>query len=109
MPSSTLFVYGTLRRRSKIQIARFFHANSVFLGAARMQGRLARSHPHRGVIPSKNPSHWIAGELFRLNEPAKLWPILDDYEGPQYKRALVAVQLDSGKKLRAWMYLLKIA
>jgi gamma-glutamylcyclotransferase (GGCT)/AIG2-like uncharacterized protein YtfP len=104
---AALFVYGTLRRGSKIKIARLFHANSEFLGTGRMQGRLTRSRPHRGVVQSKNPGEWILGEVFQLNDPAKLLPILDEYEGPEYKRTSVPIQLDSGKRLRAWMYLLK--
>ena len=104
---AALFVYGTLRRGSKIKIARLFHANSEFLGTGRMQGRLTRSHPHRGVVQSNQPDDWISGEVFQLHDPVKLLPILDEYEGPQYKRTSVAVQLDSGERLRAWMYLLK--
>jgi len=104
---AALFVYGTLRRGSKIKIARLFHANSKFLGTGRMQGRLARSHPHRGVVQSNKPDDWISGEVFQLNDPAKFLPILDEYEGPQYERTSVPVQLESGKRLRAWMYLLK--
>jgi gamma-glutamylcyclotransferase (GGCT)/AIG2-like uncharacterized protein YtfP len=102
-----LFVYGTLRRGSKIKIARLFHANSEFLGTGRMRGRLTRSHPHRGVVQSKNSGEWILGEVFQLDDPARLLPILDEYEGQEYKRTSVPVQLDSGKRLRAWMYLLK--
>ena len=107
MRPANLFVYGTLRRGSKIKIARLFHANSEFLGTGRMQGRLTRSHPHRGVVQSYKPGEWIQGEVFRVNDPSKLWPILDEYEGPEYKRTSVPIQLDSGKRLRAWMYLLK--
>ena len=104
---AALFVYGTLRRGSKIKIARLFHANSKFLGTGRMQGRLTRSHPHRGVVRSKKPDEWIVGEIFQLKDPAELLPILDEYEGPEYKRTRVPVQLDSGNRIRAWMYLLK--
>jgi gamma-glutamylcyclotransferase (GGCT)/AIG2-like uncharacterized protein YtfP len=107
MRPANLFVYGTLRRGSKIKIARLFHANSEFLGTGRVQGRLTRSLPHRGVVQSKNPGEWISGEVFQLDDPARLLPILDEYEGQEYKRASVAAQLDSGKRLRAWMYLLK--
>lgn len=102
-----LFVYGTLRRASRIKIARLFHANSEFLGTARMQGRLVRSHPHRGIVRSSRPGEWICGEVFRMKDPAKLLPTLDEYEGPDYKRTAVPVELDSGQRLRAWMYLLK--
>ena len=42
-----------------------------------------------------------------MNDPSKLLPILDEYEGSSYKRTSVPVLLDSGKRLRAWMYLLK--
>jgi len=102
-----LFVYGTLRRGSKIKIARLLHANSDFLGQARMNGRLTRSQPHRGAVRSDHPGEWIAGEVFQLNDPSKLLPILDEYEGPEYKRTSVPVELDSGKRLQAWIYLLK--
>jgi hypothetical protein len=71
-----------------------------------MKGRLERSHPHRGVVPSVKPGEWISGEVFQLNDPGKLLPILDEYEGSEYKRTSVPVQLESGKRLRAWMYLL---
>jgi gamma-glutamylcyclotransferase (GGCT)/AIG2-like uncharacterized protein YtfP len=107
MRPSALFVYGTLRRGSKIKIARLLHANSEFLGPGRMQGRLARSQPHRGVVRSDKPDDWISGEVFQLDDPSKLLPILDEYEGLEYKRTSVPVELDSGKRLRAWMYLLK--
>ncbi|HXA68381.1 MAG TPA: gamma-glutamylcyclotransferase family protein [Bryobacteraceae bacterium] len=107
MRPAALFVYGTLRRGSKIKIARLFHANAEFLGTGRMQGRLERSYPHRGVVRSGKPGEWISGEVFQLNDASKLLPILDEYEGPEYKRTSVPVQLDSGRRLRAWMYLLK--
>jgi gamma-glutamylcyclotransferase (GGCT)/AIG2-like uncharacterized protein YtfP len=107
MRPGTLFVYGTLRRGSRIKIARLFHANSEFLGTGRIQGRLARSHPHRGVVQSDKPDEWISGEVFQLDDPVKLLPILDEYEGPNYRRTSVPVELDSGKRLRAWMYVLK--
>jgi len=104
---TALFVYGTLRRGSKIKIARLFHANAEFLGPGRMQGRLVRSHPHRGVVRSEKSGEWIVGEIFQLNDPNKLLPILDEYEGSDYRRTSVPVELESGKRLRAWMYLLK--
>jgi gamma-glutamylcyclotransferase (GGCT)/AIG2-like uncharacterized protein YtfP len=107
MAPEALFVYGTLRRGSRIKIARLFHTNSEFLGPARMQGRLERSHPHRGIVRSNKPGEWITGEVFQLNDPSKLLPILDEYEGSDYERTSVPVQLESGRRLRAWMYLLK--
>jgi gamma-glutamylcyclotransferase (GGCT)/AIG2-like uncharacterized protein YtfP len=70
-----------------------------------MQGRLARSHPHRGIAQSKKPGEWICGEVFCLNDPGELLPILDEYEGPEYKRTAVTIQLDSGKRMRSWVYL----
>ena len=73
-----------------------------------MQGRLMRSHPHRGIVPSDRRGDWLPGEVFRLNDPGKLLPMLDEYEGAEYKRTSVRVQLDSGKRMRAWMYLLKV-
>jgi gamma-glutamylcyclotransferase (GGCT)/AIG2-like uncharacterized protein YtfP len=107
MPTAALFVYGTLRRGSKIEMARLLHANSEFLGPARMQGRLARSHPHRGVVRSKKAGEWISGEVFQLQDADKLLPLLDEYEGSEYERILVPLQLDSGRRLKGWIYLLR--
>jgi hypothetical protein len=72
-----------------------------------MQGRLLRSRPHRGVVRSVKQREWIVGEVFQLNDPGKLLPILDEYEGSDYRRTSVPVVLSSGRRLRAWMYLLK--
>lgn len=107
MRPAALFVYGTLRRGSKIKIARLFHPNAKFLGTGGMQGRLPRSHPHRGFVRSDKPDEWVLGEVFELNDTGRLLPILDEYEGSEYKRSTVPVVLDSGKRLRVWMYLLK--
>jgi gamma-glutamylcyclotransferase (GGCT)/AIG2-like uncharacterized protein YtfP len=104
-PPDHLFVYGTLRRRGRNKYARLLHANSEFLGEATLQARLGRTRPHRGAVLSKNANDSLLGEVFRLNDARRLFPILDEYEGPDYKRTLVPVHLEDGKRIRAWIYL----
>ena len=102
---SLLFVYGTLRRGLPNKYSRLLARQSSFLGRACLRGRLHRVGRYTGAIRSSKPNEWIRGEVFRLADPVELLPILDDYEGPDYERTLAPVRLDSGRWLRAWVYL----
>ena len=101
-----LFVYGTLRRGSDIRFARLLHQHARCLGSARMQGRLFNLGRYPGATPSDGPNDWVRGELFRLDQPAKLLAALDAYEGPQFGRAPQRVYCSSGMTL-AWVYLFR--
>ena len=104
-PVHNLFVYGTLRRRGKNEFARLLHANADFLGEATLQARITGTRPHRRAELSRDPAHQLPGEIFRVNHPEKIFPILDQYEGADYQRTLARPRLDSGRSLKAWIYL----
>jgi gamma-glutamylcyclotransferase (GGCT)/AIG2-like uncharacterized protein YtfP len=99
-----LFVYGTLRQGSVNRFARLLHDRARFLGVSRMQGRLYNLGRYPGAVPSNVPTDWVRGELFRLDQPAKILAALDAYEGPQFARVPQRVYLASGLQL-AWVYL----
>ncbi len=47
-------------------------------------------------------ARWVKGELYEL--PAESLDALDDYEGSEYRRVIATVVLESGKRVRAWVY-----
>jgi len=47
---------------------------------------------------------WVAGDLFRLRDPATL-AALDEYEGAnEYRRVLTTAVLEDGEATRCWVY-----
>jgi gamma-glutamylcyclotransferase (GGCT)/AIG2-like uncharacterized protein YtfP len=65
-----------------------------------------------GMIDATSDVDWVIGEVFRLNEPASAWPILDEYEkcGPAdplphaFERKIVPIEMNDGGRLDAWAY-----
>lgn len=102
--SSHLFVYGTLRRGARNKFARLLHSRAAFVGRGRIAGRLYRFAWHPGAILSNISGEWIYGEVFRMDAPDKLLPLLDFYEGFAFDRTSVTVQLDFGDRIEAWIY-----
>jgi len=98
-----LFVYGTLRRGSDNQFARMLAARAEFVGKARLQGKLLNLGQHPGAIGSDEPNDWVHGEIHRLEDP-QLLALLDDYEGPEFERAVAPVQTSEGGTIACWIY-----
>ncbi|MBV9769168.1 MAG: gamma-glutamylcyclotransferase [Bryobacterales bacterium] len=97
-----LFVYGTLRRGSNNQFARMLADRAEFVGNVRLQGKLLSLGQHPGAIRSNEPNDWVQGEIHRLEDP-QLLALLDDYEGPEFERALAPVQTNEGT-IACWIY-----
>ena len=91
-----LFVYGTLRSVSNNRYARMLAAHARLIGPARVPGRLYDFGEYPGARPGDG---WITGEIFQLLDPAATLAALDDYEGPEYERALILVN-----DLDCWIY-----
>ena len=114
-PSTTsLFVYGTLRRGSSVAMAERLRRESIFVGEAEVAGRLFDIGSYPGMVVTANGSR-VRGEIYRVE--ADRWPefvkVLDDYENcgeddPQpaeYHRQVVEAQLDGGEQMLVWAYL----
>jgi gamma-glutamylcyclotransferase (GGCT)/AIG2-like uncharacterized protein YtfP len=82
-----LFVYGTLRRGSDNKFALMLADRAQFVAAARVQGLLYDFGPYPGAVKG---DRWIHGEVHRVDDP-ELLTLLDEYEGPEYERAMVSV------------------
>ena len=95
---SRLFVYGTLRSNFENPYARRLRSAALLLGTATVSGAifdLGRYPGYRSDLAGE-----VTGELYELGEPDSLLAVLDDYEGPEYRRILINVA-EFGP---AWIY-----
>jgi gamma-glutamylcyclotransferase (GGCT)/AIG2-like uncharacterized protein YtfP len=109
--SNKLFVYGTLRRGFPLH--KHLHGGTAqFLGRGKMRGRLYDLGDFPGALPS--PTNEIEGELYELTDAARQLKQLDEIEEffPEqpgqslFLRRLAEVELETGQKVRAWVYFL---
>ena len=113
MPSTNLFVYGTLRSGFRNPAYEYLARYFSLVGEGMVKGKFfdKGSNP---VAVSSDTEHYILGELYSLRNPEEFsWAFeqLDDYEGlntedgkpPLYRRALVNVLLPGDTK-EAWIY-----
>ena len=94
-----LFVYGSLLAGFPLHPLLAGMAEPV--AAGRIQARLIDLGAYPGAVPS--PFGHVRGEVYRLRR-AEGWASLDYAEGPQYHREEVAVELDRGGQVRAFVY-----
>lgn len=104
-----LFVYGTLKSGFRNRFARCLRREAKLLGPARTQGRLYRVRWYPGMRPARSPEEVVTGELYRLRHPAKTLEVLDRYEGECYRRELHFAIRDTGRPVRAWVYIYRFA
>lgn len=60
------------------------------IGPGRVPGRLYDFGRYPGARPAIQPEQWIIGEIFHLSEPRPILVVLDEYEGPEFERAMIA-------------------
>lgn len=100
MTLSRLFVYGTLQNDTVVQELlghRLFGRPAVLHGYQRTLDPAIGYpviHPREGAV--------VAGTL--LDVDGKSLTILDEYEGPQYRRIVVQVHTVDGRVLDAYVY-----
>lgn len=99
-----LFVYGTLRRGAATKWSRFLADRSSFTGFGRTRGVLFQLDGYPGMIAAGHEEAWVRGEICLLDTPSLL-AALDEYEGDEFERQQVAVELDDGRTVQAWAYL----
>jgi len=106
-----LFVYGTLRSGSGHAMHAELAHVAALVGKAVFRGRLYRIRHYPGAVASDDPADRVHGEVYRLHDPARTIPALDEYEGcgpgfgdSQFERIETAVALASRDTLRAWIY-----
>lgn len=93
-------------------MAKWLAEHAEWLGCADYCGVLYDIGAYPGAVPSQNPAHRVRGEVYRLDDPQEILPILDGYEefGEQFPepnefiRTVQDVRL-GGRHLSAWVYL----
>lgn len=106
-----LFVYGTLRNGfARHNLLQRLGAARVGMGSIRAELFDLGDFP--GAVKSKNSCARVAGEIYRLRNPARALKILDEVEGLRpaapasslFRRETFAVTASNGEQKTAWVY-----
>jgi gamma-glutamylcyclotransferase (GGCT)/AIG2-like uncharacterized protein YtfP len=106
---SRLFVYGTLAPgRENHHLMRDIEGSWE---SATIRGQLisegwGAAHGCPGVIPNENGEQ-VSGYLFTSRDLPQHWSMLDEFEGDDYRRVLVAVTVADGEQLNACVYAIR--
>jgi gamma-glutamylcyclotransferase (GGCT)/AIG2-like uncharacterized protein YtfP len=106
-----LFVYGTLRKNYDLKLKDQVKDKLQYVGQAKIGAVLYDLGRYPGAVKSKGEQE-VVGDVFLLNDPARVLRILDKYEGIPEKAASTAefvrkkgrVRLRSGRQVIAWIY-----
>jgi gamma-glutamylcyclotransferase (GGCT)/AIG2-like uncharacterized protein YtfP len=109
--SNYLFVYGTLRRRSRHPMARRLAGSARYVGAAKITGRLYDLGRFPGLKEPRSPHDWVHGEVYDVGDNSDITlQEMDAYENAEsppptpYERQLASVLLADGRTMTAWVY-----
>ena len=112
MSDEFIFVYGTLRKGAATPMSDVLARHCDYFADGLMQGKLFEVNGYPGAIASNNPKETVYGELYRIINSEKIWPLIDDYEGctdqyPQpheYLREKRPIAM-LGSCISAWVYI----
>ena len=109
--STYLFVYGTLKRRSRHPMARRLAQSACWVSAARIAGRLYNLGRFPGLKEPRSPDDWVKGDVYDLGANAqRTLQEMDAYENAEsppptpYERQLTTVLLEDGRSMTVWVY-----
>ena len=105
MKKPYLFVYGTLRRDH--QRTHRLLGDTRFVAAGSIAGRLYDLGKYPGVRKTSRRGR-VSGEVYELIGPEvdRRLASLDRYEGSEFRRSRVVVELSDGRRHPAWAYVL---
>ena len=105
MPGGCLFAYGTLRSgECRHWLLEPGKVKSSILGSVR--GTLFDLGDYPGMRLEAEASRKVQGEIFEFEDLERILALLDEEEGPDYRRELVSVQSADGQEIQAWAYVL---
>ena len=104
-----LFVYGTLRRHFQNEHARLLADQGIWIGPARLRGRLYHLGSYPGMVLTAD-AEWVSGELYQLRDGTGILAELDEYEqSAGFSRVSGGVVAADGEDLPAWVYIYDLA
>jgi len=106
-----LFVYGTLKRRSRHPMARRLAQAARYVGSGKLAGRLYDLGRFPGLKEPRTPDDWAEGDVYDLGASSEqTLREMDAYENAEsppptpYERALATVRFNDGSDLIVWVY-----
>jgi gamma-glutamylcyclotransferase (GGCT)/AIG2-like uncharacterized protein YtfP len=108
-----IFVYGTLRKDVLGGGGSPLTRGWTFEGYGKVPGELYDFGTYPGAVPSRASGACVRGEVHRLpDDVEETLRMLDRYERcsaddpepHEYRRELVDVELDDGRRVLAWIY-----
>ena len=105
-PTPYLFVYGTLKKGSRVPERLPLDAKAHLLREVTLRAKLYHLDGYPGAVLSSDEKDVVQGELYELKDPEATLVELDAYEGSEFERKLVDVFFpDFGFPLECWAYL----
>lgn len=98
-----LFVYGTLRNGYDLKLKDKVANELEYVGKAKVSGSLYDLGRYPGAVKDETKDE-VIGDVFLINNPDKVFKVLDKYEGEEFKRKKEPVKLRSGGLIDAWVY-----
>lgn len=107
-----LFVYGTLLNHFKNDTLLSIEKFLKFKSNGYLKGKLYDLGEYPAVVEDADTLDNVKGEVYLINNPDKVFDILDEYEGvndveAEYKRKKKLVTLSEGKNIKSWVYVYK--
>jgi len=108
--STLLFVYGTLRRRSRHPMARKLARRAHFVGEATIAGRLYDLGRYPGLLEAAEPGDRVHGDVYDLGDDEATLREMDAYEGVEspwpayFDRQRASVRMGDGNDRAVWVY-----
>ncbi len=98
-----LFVYGTLRNKYNLKLKDRVSKELEYIGKAKVGAALYDLGRYPGAIKEAEKGE-VVGDVFLINNPDKVFKLLDTYEGENFSREQEEVKLRGGKLINAWVY-----
>lgn len=104
MQKDYLFVYGTLRKNYNLKLKDKVADYITYLGQAKVAASLYDFGKYPGAVKETGGKNEVLGDVYLVNDPEKVFTVLDEYEGYEFTREKNKIKLRSGKSIDAWVY-----
>lgn len=106
--SNLLFSYGLLLPSFETPVRALLDQHLSIGPKAKLQAKLYDCGSYPAAIPSSNSADWVYGQLYNIESESQfsLFHQLDHYEGDEYLRKLLKVQIIATEEIcEAWAYI----